>query len=44
MVQDHIVSLSDCLAHNLPLHKQPVGAEGSVLGATTLVNHEVIVE
>ena len=42
-------SLSDCLVHNLPLNNlppnnQPVGAEGSVLGATALVNLEVVVE
>ena len=37
-------SLSDCLVHNLPLNNQPVGAEGSVLGATVLVNLEVVVE
>ena len=37
-------SLSDCLVHNLPLHNKPVGAEGSVLGATALVNLEVVVE
>ena len=36
--------LSDCLAHNFPLNNQPVGAEGSVLGATTLVYLEVVVE
>ena len=28
----------------MPLHNQPVGAEGSVLGATALVNLEVVVE
>ena len=37
-------SLSDCLVHNLPPNNQPVGAEGTVLGATALVNLEVIVE
>ena len=36
--------MSDCLVHNLPLHNQPVGAEGSVLGATALVNLEVVVQ
>ena len=36
--------MSDCLVHNLPLNNQPVGAEGSVLGATALVNLEVVVE
>ena len=28
----------------MPLNNQPVGAEGSVLGATALVNLEVVVE
>ena len=37
-------SLSDCIVHNLPLNNQPVGAKGSVLGATALVNREIIVE
>ena len=37
-------SLSDCLVHNLPLNNKPVGAEGSVLGVTALVNLEVTVE
>ena len=37
-------SLSYCLAHNVPLSNQPVGAESSVLGATALVNLEDVVE
>ena len=37
-------SLSDCVARNLPLNTQPVGAEGSVLGATALVKVDVIIE
>ena len=37
-------TLSDCVARNLPLNTQPVGAEGSVLGATALVKLEVLVE
>ena len=37
-------SLSDCLRHILPLNNQPVGAEGSVYGATALVSLEVVVE
>ena len=37
-------SLSECVARNLPLNTQPVGAEGSVLGATALVKLEVLVE
>ena len=32
------------MARNLPLNTQPVGAEGSVLGATALVKLEVLVE
>ena len=36
--------LSDCLTQNLPLNTQPVGAEGSVLGAIALVNLEVVIE
>ena len=36
--------LSDCLTRNLPLNTQPVGAEGSVLGAIGLVNLEVVIE
>ena len=36
--------LSECLKHNLPLNAQPVGAEGSILGATALVNLKVTVE
>ena len=37
-------SLSDCAAQNFPLNTQPVGAEGSVLGATALVKVDVIIE
>ena len=37
-------SLSDCVAQNLPLNTQPIGAEGSVLGATALVKVDVIIE
>ena len=37
-------SLSDCVARNLPLNTQLVGAEGSVLGATALVKVDVIIE
>ena len=37
-------SLSDCVARNLPLNTHPVGAEGSVLGATALVKVDVIIE
>ena len=36
--------LSECLTRNLPLNTQPVGAEGSVLGAIALVNLEVVIE
>ena len=36
--------MSDCLARNLPLSTQPVGAEGSVLGATGLVNLQIVIE
>ena len=37
-------SLSDCVARNLPLNTQPVGAEGSILGATALVKVDVVIE
>ena len=36
--------LSDFVSRNLPLNAQPVGAEGSALGATALVKLEVVIE
>ena len=36
--------LSDLVSRNLPLNTQPVGAEGSALGATALVKLEVVIE
>ena len=36
--------LSDLVSRNLPLNAQPVGAEGSALGATALVKLEVVIE
>ena len=37
-------NLSDCVSRNLPLDAQPVGAEGSALGATALVKLEIVIE
>ena len=37
-------NLSDCVSRNLPLNAQPVGAEGSALGATALVKLEIVIE
>ena len=36
--------LSDLVSRNLPLNAQPVGAEGSALGATALVKLEVVIK
>ena len=36
--------MADSLAHNLPINNQTIGAEGSVLGATALVNLKVVIE
>ena len=35
--------LSDWVSRNLPLNAQPVGAEGSALGATALVKLEIVI-
>ena len=37
-------NLSDCVSRNLPLNTQPVGAEGSALGATALVKLEIVMK